>query len=183
MAEIINGKQVRGLARREIDILNAAQNRLCELLREGNKITAAARACGVDPRRVSERIHYGEIGSKRDERFARELRRAQGEAECAKVARFTPDEPEWRAAMEWLSRYNPADWSPRAQLDIRNHDEWLLRVVERLAPPELYARILAAIAAGPEEAGSAEGEREVPSLEAAGSAGLHPDGNAGVPTT
>lgn len=158
MAEIINGHRVRGLTRREIDILNAAQNRLCELLRVGNKVTAAARACGVDPRRVAERIHYGELGNKRDERFARELRRAMGEIECERVGQFTPAEPEWRAAMEFLSRYNPTDWSARAQLDIRNHDEWLLRVVERLAPPELYVRILAAIAVGPDEAGSAEGE-------------------------
>lgn len=105
---------------RKTDLTPAVQARICEALKAGNTRRASALFGGVSESTFYRWMQEGEAatrGAKRE--FWEAVTHAEAVCEVGYVAvikKHSADD--WRAAIEWLKRRRPEDWSETMRQDI-----------------------------------------------------------------
>lgn len=138
-------------------------------LKVGNSVECSARFAGLGESTVHRWLARGEhetTGQYRE--FWEETAEARATAETAAVSYIRSAMPKhWGAAAWYLEHSNPLKWGPRIKVTIENELNATLDRLEKSLPPDLYERVLVAIAArdgsGAIAGSSAESEGEASS--------------------
>lgn len=95
------------------------QEKICEILREGNPRRTAAILAGIDERTFQRWMAAGEKGKKPFDAFVVAVKKAEEEAVRKHVAVITKAaEKNWQAAAWWLERRYPADFGKKDNIDL-----------------------------------------------------------------
>ena len=96
-------------------------NQLIDLVRRGNFLQVACRACGVLPSQLHRWLERGHNGEEHYRDFARRLSAAQAEAEIALVDSLNEAAArDWKAAAWKLERKYPDRYGPRLEARIES---------------------------------------------------------------
>lgn len=108
------------------------QDRICNALREGNTRRVAAILGGIGESTFYDWLSWGdpehENYSEKYAEFSEAVTRAEAEAEERMVLILFRDaalneKDGYKAAVEWLKRRKPQDWSEKTRIDLTSGDE------------------------------------------------------------
>jgi hypothetical protein len=119
------------------------QERICELIRQGNYSGTAALLSGVGSRTFYRWMAQGrKAKSGAFRQFWQAIKKAEAEAECAFVAGIhRASKTTWQAAAWWLERRYPLRWGKREQeqlAELARKLKALERQIERQTPPAAW---------------------------------------------
>lgn len=124
------------------------REKILNLVRLGNFREVACRAVGINSRTLRIWLERGENGERPYAQFAEDLEKAEAEAEAVHVTRISAaSRNDWRASAFYLSRKVPDRWGDQIALKIEDGLQRILDIVQDVCPPEVFRRVLDALAA------------------------------------
>lgn len=111
------------------------QEKICQILREGNTRRTAAALVGIEEETLSRWLAAGAKGKEPYAQLYQAVKNAEEEAVRSRIAiiRKAAEEGNWQAAAWWLERKFPVEWGKqeklRAELTGENGGPLLARVI------------------------------------------------------
>lgn len=115
---------------RPLKLTDETSKLIVEALRTGNTRKDASESNGVAYATFIKWIHLGESGIKPYVQFLEQVNKAEAEARiaCVNVIVQVAAKGDWRAAMEYLSRRDPENWSPQRKESTDNTSKIVINV-------------------------------------------------------
>jgi hypothetical protein len=121
--------------------------RICEFVRAGTYLVAAAAGCGIHRGTLYRWLERGEQQSHgRYREFLLAVERAQGEAEVRDTLQIAKAAPtDWKAAAWLLERRAPTRYGKQVQATLREEMESMLAHLQAALDPITFERVLQAL--------------------------------------